>query len=813
MIAVTKIFPLLLLTFTTSIVIAQTKNKISGTIENNKSAPVALASVALLKSEDSSSLRTISSDEKGYFEFSGVNDGKYLVKITSVSFEPFYTTPIEAFRDSSVKLRPIKLNGRTVTLKTVVVESVKPPIENKLDKMIVNVNASPTNAGINALEVLAKTPGVSVDREGNISLKGKQGVNILIDGKPTYLSTQELATLLKGIPSSQLNQIEIMTQPSAQYDAEGNSGVLNLKMAKSRQAGFNGNLSLSYSQGKYARFPNSFNFNYNNQKISFYSSFAYSIWTDFTSLILQRKFFDANKNPSSFFYQNSDVKFRGYNYTARTSLDYSINKKTKIGMAVNGIFNSDKSTVHSISNIFDGKNNLDSIGATNGFRNGKLENFGLNLNFEKNIDSAGRKLSINADYIHYRSTNDQKSNNYVTRPDGSQSDFPLFLRAFLPSNITIYSTKIDYVHPLTTNAKIEAGIKSSVVKIDNQAPYQIYSEVSSLWETDSTRADYFRYSENISATYLNFSQQFKKWSLQAGLRYEQTSSTGEQVLKAKSYPRSYAQLFPTLYLGYNISKKNQLVFSYGRRINRPNYQDMNPFQRFLDKFTFIQGNPFLKPQFTNNIELSHQYNNKLYTTLNYTFTNDIINDVLVQNDSTKVTYRTKGNIGTNSTIGIAANYNTSIASWWSINVFANFYKNYYNGLLNNVPLKVDAANFITNLNSQFKFAKSWTGELTGSFRSRMLEGGIYSFAPRSELSIGFARQILKNNGMIRINFVDPFNLQMSKTTTKYGNIDVDITSHWDNRRISVGFTYKFRKGSSKSRQNNNETLEEQRRVN
>lgn len=810
---ITKIIAVLLVSFATIKVNAQLKSRIYGTVKNNEFVPVVNASVSLLRSEDSLLVHIVSTDKKGYFEFPGLIKGNYMVKITYVSFEPFLSSGIEFYGDSSVEISSIILKRKSAAMESVVVDGIKAPIENKLDKMVVNVNASPTNAGNNALEVLAKTPGVSVDREGNISLRGKPGTSILIDGKLTYLSAQELATLLKGIPASQLSQIEVMTQPSSKYDAEGNSGIINLKMAKNRQTGFNGNVNLSYSQGKYARLPNSFLFNYKNRKINLYSSLSYSRWMDFNTVDITRRFYDSSGKGTAVFIQNSDVKYIGYNYTGRVGLDYSIDKKTNIGFAVTGIANSNKSNVESISNIFDGQNILDSIGNTSGHRNDLFKNFGVSLNFEKNIDSTGRKFSADADYIHYRNTSDQQSYNYVDDIDGGLSSPPLLLRAFLPSNISIYSFRAEYTHPLKNNAKIELGAKNSFVEIDNQAPYEIYSNSYGKWVTDSSRADHFRYRENINAVYLNYSKQLNKWSFQGGVRYEQTNLTGRQVSTGKSYPRNYSRLFPTLYLGYHLSRKNQLVFSYGRRINRPNYQDMNPFQRFLDKFTYIQGNPFLQPQITNNFELSHQYNNHLFTTINYTYTNKVINDILIQNDSTKVTYRTRDNIGTSRSIGLSISYNTAITPWWSVNVYATYYKNYYSGLLNNVQLKVDASNFLANFSSQFKFGKGLRAELSGSYKSRMLENGIYRIAPRGDLSIGFAKQILKDKGTIRLNFIDPFNLQMSRSSTKYGNIDMEVVSHWDNRRINLGFTYKFAKGKNEQRKSKTELLDEQKRVN
>jgi outer membrane receptor protein involved in Fe transport len=808
----TKILTLVLVILITGSLRAQVKNRISGTIVNTQSKPVVLASVNLLRS-DSSSIRIVSTNDKGYFEFVNLEAGKYIVKVTAVSFESYYSPAINLTDAGMIDLKAVQLFSTAVVMNSVTVEGSRAPIENKIDRMVVNVNATATNAGTNALEVLEKSPGVTVDREGNIFLKGRAGVTILIDGKPTYLSSTDLATMLKGMPASQLSQIEIMTQPPSQFDAAGNAGIINIKLAKNRQSGFNGSLNLSWSQGKYARFPNSLNFNYNKKKFNFYSSISYSRWNDFNDLKATRRFYDDNNFVTSVFSQHSRIKFKGDNFTVRTGVDYTLNKKTTIGFSLNGILNHNKADLKSNSNILDGKNQMDSIGYTTGYRDDKLKNFAANIYFEKYLDSTGRKFSTDADYVYYRNTSDQFYNNLVTYPDGSLYGSPLLLRAFLPSNISIYSFRAAYIHPLKNKAKFEAGVKSSLVKIDNRAPYETFDNSFDEWVTDPIRADHFRYRENINAAYINFNKEFKKWSFQTGLRYEATSSKGTQVLKNKSYPRDYGQLFPTLYVNYNVSKNDQLRLSYGRRLDRPNYQDMNPFQRFLDKYTYIQGNPFLRPQFTNNIELTNGFKNKLFTTLNYTFSNNIINDIFVQDDSTKVTFRTKGNIGKSNSIGISTYYYTSLTKWWSFNTYLTVYRNHYEGLLNNSPLDVNAWNFYGNLTSQFKISKTLGAEVTGQYTSRSLEGGIYRMEPRQVVSFAFSKQVMKDKGTLRLNIVDPFDLQFSHSKTRYDNIDVDILSNWDNRRINLSFTYRFKKGTNVKQQKNIQQLDEQRRVN
>lgn len=793
-------------------VLAQTGTRISGTIVNDQLQAMPAATITLFNARDTTKIRQTTADQKGRFLFSQVDSGIYFIGTTAVGREPFSGRTFHLGANEQKDIDTIRLSVHTDTLAGVVVQGSRPPIENKLDKVILNVSASPVNAGTTALDVLAKAPGVTVDNQGNVSLKGKPGVQLYIDGKPSYLSPQDLAILLKGMPAAQLSQIEIMSQPSSLYDAAGNAGIINLKMAKNKETGFTGTLNSAYSQGKYGRFPNSLLFNYTKGKWLFYTSFSYSRWTDFNDVALIRKF-PLGADTAITFRQNSSILFKGENFNFRAGADYHLNETTTIGISVSGVFNHNKSTVNSTTGMFSTTPFPDSISLTTGFRDDRSRNRSVNLNLEKKLDSLGKKITADADYITYNNPGHQYAANTVNHIDGSPSSPPLYLRAWLPSGISIYSFKAAYTHPLKEGAKLEAGIKASAVKIDNKAPYEILDNASGNWVTDTSRADYFRYSENIYALYLNVNKEWKKWSLQAGLRYEQTHSTGLQVWTGQAYPRKYGQLFPTFYAGYKLSAASQLLFSYGRRLDRPNYQDMNPFQRFLDKFTYIKGNPLLQPQFSNNLELTYVFKNKLTTTFYYTFINHIINDVLVQNNATKITYRTKGNIGTSSVKGLSSNYSAKINAGWYLNLFANVYKNQFNGVLDNIPVNSSAWNFSSSFSTQLKFAGTWTAEVSGTYQGRMLENAIYTMAPRGVVSFALAKQLLKNNATITLNLTDPFNLQQSHAISQYGDVYLDVHSHWDNRRIGLSLMYRFKKGKAGANRKTPNVLDEQKRVN
>lgn len=598
----------------------------------------------------------------------------------------------------------------------VTVQARRPLIENKIDKMVVNVDASPTNAGATAMEVLEKSPGISVDRDGNISLKGKQGIIVLMDGKQTYLSGQDLANLLRSMPASQLDQIEIMTQPSAKFDASGNSGIINLRTKKNTQMGFNGSVSVSYVQGRYPKSPNSFNFNYRKGKINFFTNLSYSYWSNFSDQNIVRRF-SKNGIIESVFDQKADQTNTNNNYNGRFGLDYTIDKKTTIGFLVNGITSPSTWTNNGRANILSGNGKLDSFNTAKTINKGTWKNFGTSVNFRRLLNTSGRELTADLDMIRYNTNSRQTSDNFNYYANGDLIRNPFLLRGNLPAEIEIYSGKIDYVHPLTKGAKLEAGVKTSFVSTNNDAQYTYYDHYTSKWATDNGRSNHFLYKENINAAYINYSRQIKKWGIQTGLRIENTISEGNQfgnpTQKDTIFRKNYTQLFPTAYVSYALNEHNQFGLSYGRRVERPNYQDMNPFQYFLDQYTYRQGNPNLTPQFTHNIELSHNYHKALNTTLSYTYTSDILNDILKQNDETKVTYQTKENVAKRRTIGLAVSYNAAVNKWWTTSVYVNANNSYYAGIVNNLPLDVSLTSFMGNTSQQFRFAKTWTAEING----------------------------------------------------------------------------------------------------
>ncbi|MGN6615994.1 MAG: TonB-dependent receptor domain-containing protein [Ilyomonas sp.] len=772
---------------------AQSKvNKVNGTVSGNEKA-IEAATVSLLKAKDSSLVKAAVTDKTGSFSIEKVADGKYIVMIQAIGYQNYYSEGFEFTPEKTTyTLRSVSLKLATTQVGSVVVTSKKAFIEQKIDKTLVNVDASPTNVGLTAMDVLEKSPGISVDKDGNISVKGKQGVLILVDGKPTYLSAIDLANMLKNMSSSNLDQIEIMSNPPAKYDAAGNSGVINIKTKKSKIKGFNGSITLGGGMGKNPKVNNSANLNYRTGKVNIFGNYSYSYNEGYRNMNIIRKFYNQEDELASIFNQTTLMSPKYQNHNFKIGADFYATKKTTLGVVVNGFVNPGSFNSTNTTNIFDAKGVLDSVTLANNSSKERWNNIGANFNLRHVFDTSGTELTTDLDYIHYNSSSNQLFNNSFYNQIGGKVKSDEILRGDLPSNINIYSAKVDFTHPMKKGAKLEAGIKSSYVKTDNNAQYA--NLIDNDWQVDEGRSNHFVYTENINAAYVNVSKPLsKKWSGQLGLRLENTISKGNQLTTNTTFDRNYTQLFPTAFLGFNPNEKNQFALSYGRRIQRPDYEDLNPFYYFLDKYTYQVGNPYLKPQFSHNIELNHTYKGFLTTSLSYSQTNDIIQEVLEQIDSLHTSYVKRDNIAKQNNVNLSVSAMVPVTKFWKANIYAQGNYNRFKGFVNNGNIDVDGMGFMTNISNQFTLKKGWGFELSGFYRSKMVMGTLVGNS-MGVINFGASKQVMKNKGTIRLNVRDFANLQHFSGYSRYQNVDVTLNNHWDNRVVNVSFTYRFSKG-------------------
>lgn len=804
------------------LVMAQGKTgKISGLIQTSAGKPLASVSVSLLKAKDSSLIKVAVTSKEGIYEFENIGEGIYLVSFSSVGYEKKFSSTVSLTTDAnSVKLDPIQMTEAAKGLAGVTVTGKRPFIETRIDKTIVNVEASPSNAGATALEVLEKSPGVMVSNDGAISLRGKAGVIVMMDGKQTYLSTADLAALLKNLPASAIDQIEIMTNPSAKYDAAGNSGIINIKTKKGQAGGFNGSIMVGITTSFYnpreslymmPKSQNSINFNYRKKKINFFGNYNPNINRGRAELQINRKVLSSNKETIGYNDVETNFRFGNQNQTLKLGLDYFADKNNTFGMVVSGFVFSGHPTPNTITTISNVNHQPLSQMISNTDNHIQFKNFTSNLNYRHLFDTTGRELTADFDFIHYDNVSDMLLTTDVYSGSGQQTG-QLTLNGHLPSDINIYSVKSDYVHPLKKGGKIEAGFKSSFVKNDNLVGYVRWDGTN--WVNDA-RSNHFIYDENINAVYINGNKQVKKWSFQLGLRLENTIAKGYQVTNDSTFKRNFTNLFPTGFVSYALNKNNQLTLSYGRRITRPNYQDLNPFIYFLDSITYRKGNPFLMPQFTRNIELSHSFKGKLITTLNYNNTTDVLSQIVKPDPGNEnILYLTSDNVAKFRNMGIAITAPFPIAKWWNANFFLNVYNNRYQGIYDTTSLDISYTSFLFNMTQTFTLKKGYTLEMSGFYRARGVDQLTIN-DPMYVISFAGQKQVMKGKGTVRLNLRDPFWIQRYSGKTQYGVVDSRLKNQWDNRQVTMSFTYRFGKTNQQNpppRRRNSGSQDEQNRV-
>ncbi len=766
---------------------------ISGKVTDHQQKPVPAASVFLLRLPDSARLGNAITDSLGLFVFEGISAGQYTLKISASGFKEKVTTLNHAHGTGPTEVIIPALEPAAAELGNVTVVGRRPPIEVRADKTVVNVEATLSNTGATALEVLEKSPGVTVNRDGNISLRGKANPLVMIDGKPTYLSPAELVNLLNSMNAEQLDQIELMTNPPAKYDAAGNAGVINIKTKKNKQRGFNGSVNTTYNQGRYGSGNGSLNLNYRNNKFNLFGNYNYNRNNGFGDLTLNRGYIGADGTTfERNFYQPSYMRNQGHTHTIKFGTDYYLNKNTTIGFVAGG-FNSPRYFDSKTEGFWsDADKVTDSSTQTISNNSNRWKNYNLNMNLRHQFNKSS-DLSADLDFIQYDMTNNQLFTNRNFDADGNLLAADQ-LKGYLPATIQIFSAKADYSFQWNENIHTEAGAKTSFVKTDNLADYQTKILPGGIWLPDYNISNHFLYEENIVAAYVNMKGNLKKWDWQAGLRFEHTNydgyQAGNQVKPDSAFTNSYNSLFPTVYLTYKADSSHSFTLNTGRRINRPAYQQLNPFIFFINKYTYQEGNPYLQPEFTSSIELTHSYKGKINTTFGYAFTERVFSQIFRPDGG--ITILTEGNLGSRQNFNLTLNVNEQVAKWWNLSFTGTLNCLMIEGSYYVQTIQSEAFNGNANLNNQFKFGKGWSAELSGFYNTKA-EDGQFIIGGFGQASAGIGKQVLKNKGTVRLNARDIFWTQKIDGNIKYDFVREHFYQYRDSRVITLSLQYRFGK--------------------
>lgn len=797
-----------LLFFFLSAICQSPGDSFSITVLNDRSEPVEAAGIEMISTSTNNIQKANLTDRKGAANFTNIPAGNYYFRITHTGHETIttaaYNFPLTV-PGSNNKVITLQASGKT--LESVKILSTRPFIQRSKGKVLINPDASVTNTGTTVLELLEKSPGIMVDKNGTISMQAKTGVLVLIDDKPTYLSGTDLSNLLGSMSSTQVDQIELMANPPAKYDASGNAGIINIKTKKNKQKGFNGTLTIAASQGVYPKNNNSLVLNYRNGKFNSFITYSANINKYFTDIYALRNYYDINGFVTGKLDQPTSFTGEGINNTLRMGVDFYASPKTTIGISLMGVVVNRTGKGYATATWLDASGNTDSAIITTSKSGTNFRNGGINVNLKQVINKS-QELSVDLDIISYKIRNDQLFNNRLDAGGGYSNSS----QGNIPSGIDILSVKADHVYRPGKNNKLESGWKSSRISTDNLAAYQYYDGTD--WLEDFGKSNHFLYKEYIHALYSSFEQKYKKVSFQAGIRYELTSYDADQLGNAQrkdsSFSRNYDGFFPSGYISYEMDSSNTITFTGGKRIDRPAFQKLNPFVTIINKYTYQRGNPYFLPQYSWNMELSHQYKQLLTTTLSYSITKNYFSQLFLNEGGDILTY-TEGNVGKAHNLGISMSLQLNPARWWTLTGQGMFnYKELigFNG--NDYTSTIRQFNF--SMNNQFRFAKVYAGEISGFYTTRARNDLQELLYPTGQLSLGISRPVLKKKGTLKLAARDIFFTQKMEGLTQFEKADEYFILSRDTRVLNISFTYRFGKPLKTARRNSGGATDEMQRV-
>jgi hypothetical protein len=764
--------------------------QINGTIKDGQGNGINNATVSLLHAKDSSVLKLAVTKNDGKFSFSDSKAGKYLVSTSHVGYKQVYSSVFDFDGITSVTVPALNLEKVPKEIAGVTVTSQKPIVEVKADRTILNVEGTINATGNDALELLRKSPGVTVDKDDNISLSGKNGVQVYIDGKPSPLSGTDLANYLKSMQSTQIESIELITNPSAKYEAAGNAGIINIRLKKNKAYGVNGSVNLGWNIGTFAKYNGGFNLNYRYKKINMFGSYNHNRNRYTNTFNLYR-----TTSIDTSFDQHSEMMGRNKGHNFKTGVDYYANRFSTFGVMVNGNISDNEFRNISRTDIaYMPSKTSDRLLVANNSSVGERENVNFNANY-RFADTAGHELNIDGDYGFYNGMNNQFQPNNTYDPSETNLKLREIYNTLTPSEIDIYSLKVDYEQNFK-KGKLGIGSKISLVQADNTFQ-RFFGEGASTLEDNHNN---FKYKENINAVYINYNRQLKGIMFQAGLRGENTHSKGTSKGFRYDYnsgtnksvdsllDRQYTDLFPSAAVTFNKNPMKQWSITYSRRIDRPSYQNLNPFEFNLDKYTFQRGNPNLRPQYTNSFGITNVYKYKLTTSLNYSHVADVFSTI-PKSENSKA-FITSENVATQNIVSLNVGMPVQY-KWYSLYFNVNTYYSHFKGEAHDFKVDVNIYSFNLYAQQTFKLGKNTTVELSGYYTSPSVWQGAFKTNALGGLDVGLQQVILKGKGNIKATVTDIFKTYPWSATNNTTGQTLKVNGGYESRQFRLNFSYRF----------------------
>ena len=773
----------LILFFSLYCCVASTQtNQIKGSI-TSADGVLSFANVLLKNAIDSTIVKAEVSNENGQFQFSSIQNGNYFIATSYIGYEP-QNTRIFQLNGDKIELEPIFLNPNNAELDAVVVTAKKPIIEVLADKTVFNVENTLGSTGTNGFELLRKAPGLIIDNNNNIILEGKSGVLIYINNKPSPLAGDDLINYLSALQASDIEAIEIITQPSSKYDAAGNAGIINIRLKKDKRLGTNGTATVGVTQGRNTRFNSSVSFNNRTRGANFFGNYSNNFGDNWSFLYLDR--FQEGVR-----YDSETETIRSINTNNfKLGADFFLGDYHTIGAIVNAnFFVRDQNALTNTPIIPLSSGEAEQLLVADNSDEFETYNVWSNFNY-RFADTTGHELLVDIDYGRYgREGFSNQPNTYFDIATGAvllERNF----RMNTPIDINIVTAKVDY----TQNALggvIGFGAKYSNVRTENTFEFFNVEDNAAVLNTD--RSNTFDYNENINAFYINYNKKWDKWNLQLGLRAEQTISEGNLVSTQQSaednVKRNYTDWFPSGGLTYTPNYKSSWALTYSRRIQRPNYNALNPFEYPLDELSSGKGNPFLQPQYTNNVKLSHTYKYRLTTSVSYSHIQDFFAKITDTVGTTR-NFLISRNIANQEIINFGLSYPFEAAKWWSVYLSVNAYHASYESQ-DEKFVAIDQSTLSLFAQNTFSLPKGYKFEVSGWFSSPSVWGGTYLTNSLGSLNLAIQKKVLDEKLTVRLAFNDILFTSPWVADMQFGGLYIEGTGGWESRNVRLNLSYNF----------------------
>lgn len=756
--------------------LAQTTVKLKGKI-SSETTSLEWADVSISNSEEKI-IDGTTTKQDGTFEIN-IKSGSYKIRISLLGFTDYEN---EIAIEKDIDLGTIILKENATHLIEVVVQSKKKTIEQKTDRLVYNLENNVTTVGNDALSAINTAPGVVV-QNNTINILGKGTSRVMIDGRMIELTGEELNNFLKSISASDIKNIEIISNPPAKYEAEGTGGLINIIMKKGVRDSWKNTTTLSYDQNKYGIYTLRDNFFYNKNKFRFSASL--NAKTGYLNAIEDLKMYF----PDGLSYMKSTTKVKSENLSGKLALDYDLSERTTIGFQyLNERNNPDFKSDIRIEN-YNTQNQLDNVTLNNSFTDKGSKNQTFNTHLITKLDSLNRKLSFDVDYFNYNSNFDRNfiANNY--EPDMTFIDVNQSGRNISNQDIDNWSFKADMEHPLQA-LNLSYGAKMSFTNSTSDVLY--YNTITGIPELDPNQSNRFKYTENNQAIYINGDKKInEKWNLQMGLRLENTKTNGVSETLNQVTENNYLKLFPTFYASYKKNENNTFSLNYGKRINRPRFDLLNPFRIYINSNSYSEGNPFLKPSFSDNFEFAHSYKEILRTSVFVNAITDGYGVLFTSNPETNTQIVTRDNYFKSLNYGIGESYSASFANWWSSENSLYFLgaKTEFIKDINATPSNSLQIDFSTN--NTFVLGKTTKLQIDFSY-STPYKSGLYEMGYASSFDIGLKQDLFNKTMQIAFLANDIFNTSYLKDFTSVVNgVKQVYNQNNSSRFVRLSVVYNF----------------------